>query len=136
MPDTHAVPHQTWNWASIPKEDLAPGVVRQMIYGGALMICRLTFAAGTVTTPHEHFHERAAVPVRRQRQRRRERGNGAQVDRRGRLRRRGGAQSGRQQGDSPAAKPGIQDHLGTRRERPAKCRLTTCSLASAPSNPQ
>jgi quercetin dioxygenase-like cupin family protein len=53
---TTSVPHQTWNWDSIPKEPIAEGLVRQMIYGATLMICRLTFAPGTVTTPHDHFH--------------------------------------------------------------------------------
>ena len=61
MPTKTTVPHQTWNWASIPKEDLAPGVVRQMIHGETLMICRLTFAPGTVTTAHDHFHEQMTM---------------------------------------------------------------------------
>ena len=57
MPGTSTVSHQTWNWSSIPKQELSPGVTRQMIHGKSLMICRLTFAAGTVTTPHDHVHE-------------------------------------------------------------------------------
>ena len=37
--------HQAWNWDTIPKEQLSDGVVRQMAYGDALMICRLTIGA-------------------------------------------------------------------------------------------
>jgi len=55
------VPHQTWNWDTIPKEKLGEGIVRQMIYGATLMVCRLTFAPGTVTTPHDHFHEQMTI---------------------------------------------------------------------------
>jgi len=55
------VPHQTWNWAGVPKETLAEGVVRQMIYGATLMICRLTFAPGTITTAHDHVHEQMTI---------------------------------------------------------------------------
>ena len=53
--------HQAWNWATIPKETLAEGVARQMIYGATLMICRLTFAPGTVTSAHEHVHEQMTI---------------------------------------------------------------------------
>ena len=38
-----------WNWATIPKEQIGPSIVRQMIHGQSLMICRLTLAAGTVS---------------------------------------------------------------------------------------
>ena len=55
------VPHQTWNWATIPKETIAEGIVRQMIYGATLMICRLTFAPGTVTAAHDHVHEQMTI---------------------------------------------------------------------------
>ena len=60
-PTERTVAHQTWNWNSIPDEQLAPGVVRQMIYGKTLMICRLTFAPGTVTTAHDHIHEQMTI---------------------------------------------------------------------------
>jgi quercetin dioxygenase-like cupin family protein len=53
--------HHAWNWANIPKEHLSDGVVRQMAYGDALMICRLTFAPGTATTPHAHLHEQMTI---------------------------------------------------------------------------
>jgi quercetin dioxygenase-like cupin family protein len=61
MTSTTVVPHQTWNWATIPRETIAPGIERQMIYGATLMICRLTFAPGTVTTAHDHFHEQMTI---------------------------------------------------------------------------
>ena len=35
--------HQAWNWDTIPGEQSSDGVTRQMAYGDALMICRLTF---------------------------------------------------------------------------------------------
>lgn len=55
------VRHQSWNWDSIPRETLAEGIVRQMIYGASLMICRLTFAPGTVTAAHHHIHEQMTM---------------------------------------------------------------------------
>lgn len=61
MPATPTVPHQTWNWETIPKETIAPGVTRQMIYGATLMICRLAFAPNTVTTAHDHVHEQMTM---------------------------------------------------------------------------
>jgi len=61
MTTSTMVPHQSWNWETIPKETIATGVVRQMIYGATLMICRLTFAPNTVTTPHDHFHEQMTI---------------------------------------------------------------------------
>ena len=61
MPAKPVVPHQAWNWTTIPKEEIAPGVLRQMIYGAALMICRLTFAPNTVTAAHDHVHEQMTI---------------------------------------------------------------------------
>ena len=61
MADTVSVPHQAWNWATIPREHLSGGIVRQMIYGERLMICRLTLAPGTVTTTHDHVHEQMTI---------------------------------------------------------------------------
>ena len=48
---------KTFNWAEIPVEKLPDGIERQMIVGRNIMICRLRFPAGTVTTPHDHPHE-------------------------------------------------------------------------------
>lgn len=61
MAEKNAVSHQTWNWARVPQEEIAPGVLRQMIYGASLMICRLTFAPGTLTTAHDHIHEQMTI---------------------------------------------------------------------------
>ena len=61
MGDTVSVTHQTWNWATIPRERLADGVVRQMVHGETLMICRLTLAPGTITAAHEHVHEQMTI---------------------------------------------------------------------------
>jgi len=55
------VTHQAWNWSSIPKETVAPGIERQMIHGERVMVCRLRFAPGTVAAPHEHRHEQLTI---------------------------------------------------------------------------
>jgi quercetin dioxygenase-like cupin family protein len=64
MSDAATIPHQVWNWATIPGEPIAQGIVRQMIYGERLMICRLTIAPGTVTTAHDHLHEQMTIVER------------------------------------------------------------------------
>ena len=61
MADTITAQHQTWNWATIPSEQIGEGISRQMIYGERLMICRLTFAPGTVTAAHHHVHEQMTI---------------------------------------------------------------------------
>ena len=53
--------NKAWNWATIPREQLSEGIVRQMVYGETLMICRLTFAPGTVATAHDHVHEQMTI---------------------------------------------------------------------------
>lgn len=55
------IPHQSWNWATVPREVLADGIVRQMIHGETLMICKLVFAPGTVTAAHDHVHEQMTI---------------------------------------------------------------------------
>lgn len=52
---------KSWNWSSIPKETISPGIERQMIYGENLMVCRLRFAPGTVTPAHSHRHEQITI---------------------------------------------------------------------------
>jgi quercetin dioxygenase-like cupin family protein len=61
MGDTVSVSHQAWNWATVPREHLGEGIVRQMVYGEALMICRLTLAPGTVAAAHDHVHEQMTI---------------------------------------------------------------------------
>jgi quercetin dioxygenase-like cupin family protein len=64
MAGTTTLPHRTWNWTTIPRESLGSGVERQMIYGETLMICRLTFPPGTMTTAHRHVHEQLTIVER------------------------------------------------------------------------
>jgi len=52
---------QAWNWATIPAETVSAGIVRQMIHGASLMICRLTFAPGTASAAHQHVHEQMTI---------------------------------------------------------------------------
>lgn len=52
---------QAWNWSTIPREVLREGIVRQMIHGERLMICRLTIAAGTIVPAHSHPHEQFTI---------------------------------------------------------------------------
>jgi quercetin dioxygenase-like cupin family protein len=52
------------NWAACPVERIAEGVTRQMLSGERLMICRLSFAPGTVTAVHSHPHEQMTLVER------------------------------------------------------------------------
>ena len=61
MHDAAFTAHRTWNWATVPREHLADGIVRQMVHGEMLMICRLTIAPGTVTAAHSHVHEQMTI---------------------------------------------------------------------------
>jgi quercetin dioxygenase-like cupin family protein len=64
MAGSLTIPHQAWNWATIPREALAEGITRQMINGERLMICRLTIRAGTITAAHSHLHEQMTIVER------------------------------------------------------------------------
>lgn len=55
---------QHLNWRNVPSEELGAGVKRQMVVGERMMICRLTFAPGVVTTPHDHPHEQMTLVER------------------------------------------------------------------------
>src|SRR5436190_20159298 len=61
MADHAAMPHQAWNWDAVPVEQIGDGVTRQMAYGEALLICRLTLEAGTITAAHRHVHEQMTI---------------------------------------------------------------------------
>jgi quercetin dioxygenase-like cupin family protein len=61
VPARVTVPHEAWNWATIPRTQIAVGVFRQMIHGDRMMICRLTIAPGTVTHAHQHVHEQMTI---------------------------------------------------------------------------
>ncbi len=51
------------NWSSIPVEQVAEGVERQMVVGENLMICRFRFAPFLVTPEHDHPHEQMSIVV-------------------------------------------------------------------------
>jgi quercetin dioxygenase-like cupin family protein len=53
-----------WDWASVPAEELGQGIVRQMIVGERLMVCRLHFAPHVVTPAHDHPHEQITLVER------------------------------------------------------------------------
>ena len=55
---------QHTSWASIPVEQLAEGIERQMIWGEHLMVCRLQFAPRVVTAVHSHPHEQITLVER------------------------------------------------------------------------
>jgi quercetin dioxygenase-like cupin family protein len=52
------------DWASIPVEQLEPGIERQMIVGENLMICRLRISPKVVTPAHDHPHEQMTLVER------------------------------------------------------------------------
>ncbi len=55
---------QLQDWSQIPREQVAEGIVRQMIHGDRLMVCRLTIAPHTVTPVHSHHHEQVTLVER------------------------------------------------------------------------
>jgi quercetin dioxygenase-like cupin family protein len=52
------------DWTTIPVEHVAEGIDRQMIWGERLMVCRVRFAAGTITPVHTHVHEQITIVER------------------------------------------------------------------------
>jgi quercetin dioxygenase-like cupin family protein len=56
--------HGLSNWDSVPKEQIAEGIERQMIVGDQLMICRLRFEPFVDTPAHEHPHEQFTIVER------------------------------------------------------------------------
>lgn len=55
---------QHTDWSSVPVEVLEDGTERQMIVGQRMMVCRLRFAPGVVTPPHDHPHEQITMVER------------------------------------------------------------------------
>jgi quercetin dioxygenase-like cupin family protein len=55
------VSFQHRDWASIPVEQIADGIERQMIWGARMMICRLRLSPGVVTAVHSHPHEQMTI---------------------------------------------------------------------------
>ena len=52
------------NWDTIPAEQVAEGIERQMVVGEKLMICRLTIQPRVVTAVHTHEHEQMTMVER------------------------------------------------------------------------
>jgi quercetin dioxygenase-like cupin family protein len=52
---------RTWNWADAPRQMLGGGIVRQMMHGDRVMVCRLTIPAGTAMPAHRHPHEQITI---------------------------------------------------------------------------
>ena len=49
------------NWTSIPAETVGEGIVRQLVTGERLMVCRFQFSPHTVTPVHSHPHEQVTM---------------------------------------------------------------------------
>lgn len=49
------------DWSTIPVEQIAEGIERQMVVGQNIMICRLRFDPFVVTPPHSHPHEQMTL---------------------------------------------------------------------------
>ena len=45
------------DWNTIPVENIAEGIERQMVVGQNIMVCRLKFQPFVVTQAHSHHHE-------------------------------------------------------------------------------
>ena len=52
------------DWSTIPVEQTAEGIERQMLVGKNIMICRFRFAPFLVTPEHEHPHEQMTIVER------------------------------------------------------------------------
>lgn len=63
---THTVQtaFQHEGWDSIPVEQIAEGIERQMLWGAHTMVCRLRIAPRTVTAVHSHPHEQITLVER------------------------------------------------------------------------
>jgi len=49
------------DWNTIPVEQIAEGIERQMVVGQSLMLCRLKFDPFVVTPAHSHPHEQMTL---------------------------------------------------------------------------
>jgi quercetin dioxygenase-like cupin family protein len=64
MTEPVAQASQAWNWSAIPAVPLGEGIVRQMLHGERIMVCRLTIAPGTAFPAHRHPHEQITIVER------------------------------------------------------------------------
>jgi quercetin dioxygenase-like cupin family protein len=56
--------YQHRDWSSVPAEQVADGIERQIISGDQLMVCRLRIAPRVVTAVHAHPHEQITLVER------------------------------------------------------------------------
>ena len=49
------------DWTTVPVEQIAEGIERQMVWGDRLMVCRLRLAPRVVTAVHAHAHEQITL---------------------------------------------------------------------------
>jgi quercetin dioxygenase-like cupin family protein len=49
------------DWSTIPSEQIADGIKRQMVVGRNVMVCRFTFDPFVVTDVHSHPHEQMTL---------------------------------------------------------------------------
>src|SRR6185503_1528803 len=59
----HGIPRHL-NWDTIPVEQMAEGIQRQMFVGDRMMICRFRFKPFLVTPEHDHPHEQMTIVER------------------------------------------------------------------------
>ena len=59
----HGIPRHL-NWTTIPVEQMAEGIERQMFVGDRMMICRFRFKPFLVTPEHDHPHEQMTIVER------------------------------------------------------------------------
>ena len=52
------------DWNTIPIEQIADGIERQMVVGQNIMICRLRFDPFVVTPAHSHPHEQVTLVIK------------------------------------------------------------------------
>ena len=52
------------DWKTIPVEQIAEGIERQMVVGQNIMICRLKFEPFVVTPAHSHPHEQMTLVMK------------------------------------------------------------------------
>src|SRR3954469_24070877 len=52
------------DWKTIPVEQIAEGIERQMVVGQSIMICRLKFEPFVVTPAHSHRHEQMTLVIK------------------------------------------------------------------------
>ena len=64
MTPIDAAAFQHADWASLPRERIADGIERQMIWSERVMVCRLSIAPHTVTAVHSHPHEQVTLVER------------------------------------------------------------------------